>query len=70
MKKIISILLAVVLIITAFAGCKKNTDSNSGLVATVTLPEENRETQCVNAIANLAVQAQRNKSRSRGMGRG
>ena len=58
MKKTISILLASVLIITAFAGCKKNTDSNSGLVATVTLPKENKETQCVNAIANLAIQAQ------------
>ena len=58
MKRVISILLALVLIITAFAGCKKNTDSNSGLVATVTLPKENKETQCVNAIANLAIQAQ------------
>ncbi|MBR1762384.1 MAG: hypothetical protein IJ731_03350 [Eubacterium sp.] len=58
MKKIVSILLAVILIVTVFSGCKKSSGSNAGLVAAVTLPEENKETQCVNAIANLAIQAQ------------
>ena len=56
MKKLISILLAVVLLVTVFAGCK-NSSGNNG-IATVTLPNYNKETQCVNVIANLAVQAQ------------